>query len=93
MSDTVKDIAGKFAQGIVTQVFGNLIYVEFEGDIRQGEVAFIKFDEIQLKAEVIEVFNNQAKLQVFEDTKGIEFGTKVEFCFHLLEAELGPGLL
>ncbi|MDN3504821.1 MAG: V-type ATP synthase subunit A [Rhabdochlamydiaceae bacterium] len=84
---------GIFAKGHVTQVFGNLIHVQFEGDIRQGEVAFVKVDDMLLKAEVIEVYGNHAKVQVFEDTRGIEYKTPVEFHFHLLEAELGPGLL
>jgi V/A-type H+-transporting ATPase subunit A len=48
---------------------------------------------ISLKAEVIEIVGNEAKIQVFEDTRGIRLHTAVEFSSHLLEAELGPGLL
>ncbi len=81
------------ATGFVTQVFGNLIHVEFEGNIRQGEVSFIQLGDLELKAEVIEIYGNHAKIQVFEDTKGIEYKTPVAFYHHLLEAELGPGLL
>ena len=43
--------------------------------------------------EVIEIAGNEAKIQVFEDTRGIKLGTPVSFTTHLLEAELGPGLL
>lgn len=82
-----------FATGFVTEVFGNLIHVEFEGNIRQGELAFVKLGNLMLKAEVIEVFGSIAKVQVFEDTRGIEYKTPVEFHYHLLEAELGPGLI
>src|SRR6185437_10974032 len=46
-----------------------------------------------LKGEVIEIADREAKIQVFEDTRGIMLGTFVEFVTHLLEAELGPGLL
>jgi V/A-type H+-transporting ATPase subunit A len=81
------------ANGYVTQAFGNLLYVRFEGIVRQGEVAYIQVDDLALKAEVIEIMGNEAKIQVFEDTRGIEFGTKVHFNVHLLEAELGPGLM
>ena len=81
------------ASGTVAGAFGNLLQVRFEGHIRQGEVAFVKVEDVDLKAEVIEIHGNIAKLQVFEDTRGIKLGTEVKFCGDLLEAELGPGLL
>lgn len=83
----------KFATGKVLKAFGNLLQVEFVGNIRQGEVAMVEVDGLKLKAEVIEIVGNQAKVQVFEDTKGIEYETEVFFTGELLEAELGPGLL
>ncbi|NGX46486.1 MAG: V-type ATP synthase alpha chain, partial [Chlamydiae bacterium] len=83
----------KIATGVVVRAFGNLIHVKFEGDIRQGEVAMVKVGEVELKAEVIEIVGGEAKLQVFEDTRGVRLGTQVEFSSLLLEAELGPGLL
>lgn len=79
--------------GKVVKAFGNLLQVKFEGDIRQGEVAMVLLGNLKLKAEVIEVAGDEAKIQVFEDTKEISYGTKVEFSGDLLEAELGPGLL
>lgn len=81
------------AKGKVAKAFGNLLQVAFEGRIRQGEVAYVSVDDVQLKAEVIEITGNEAKVQVFEDTKGVELNTTVEFTGELLEAELGPGLL
>lgn len=81
------------ATGKVKKAFGNLVQVEFEGSIRQGEVAMVQLDGIGLKSEVIEIVGNEAKIQVFEDTKGIKLGTEVTFTGDLLEAELGPGLL
>lgn len=82
-----------FAKGVVTKAFGNLLFVKFEGSIRQGEVAFVKFENLVLKAEVLEIKDQEVKIQVFEDTKGIKLGTEVAFTSHLLEAELGPGLI
>lgn len=79
--------------GRVVKAFGNLLQVKFEGDIRQGEVAMVELDGTHLKAEVIEISNDEAKIQVFEDTKGVKLGTPVVFTGDLLEAELGPGLL
>lgn len=81
------------ATGKVVKAFGNLIHVEFEGNIRQGEIAMVKLGNLLLKGEVIEIANKEVKIQVFEDTRGIMLGTPVEFVTHLLEAELGPGLL
>lgn len=81
------------ATGTVVQGFGNLLYVRFDGAIRQGEVARVKVGQESLLAEVIEIAGNEAKVQVFEDTRGVKLGTQVLFEGHLLEAELGPGLL
>lgn len=81
------------ARGKVTKAFGNLLQVEFEGNVRQGEVAMVLLGDQRLKAEVIEVAGQEVKIQVFEDTRGIGLGTEIEFTGDLLEAELGPGLL
>lgn len=81
------------ATGKVVTAFGNLLHVEFEGNISQGAVAFVHLADAILKAEVLEIAGSIAKLQVFEDTRGISLGTQVRFFPHLLEAELGPGLL
>ncbi|HSX03277.1 MAG TPA: V-type ATP synthase subunit A [Rhabdochlamydiaceae bacterium] len=83
----------KLATGKVVKALGNLIHVEFEGDIRQGEVVMVNLGKIALKAEVIEISDREAKIQVFEDTRDIKLGTPVEFTSMLLDAELGPGLM
>lgn len=81
------------ASGHVVRAFGNLLQVKFQGNIRQGEVAMVKMDSLNLKAEVIEIIGDEAKIQVYEDTSGVKLGTPVQFSGFLLEAELGPGLL
>jgi V/A-type H+-transporting ATPase subunit A len=81
------------AIGKVKKAFGNLIHVEFEDNIRQGEIGVIELDGESFTAEVIEIAGREAKMQVFEDTHGIKLDTHVSFTSHLLEAELGPGLL
>lgn len=83
----------KHATGEVKKAFGNLLQVKFDGHIRQGEVAMVEIDGVRLKGEVIEIIGDEAKVQVFEDTKGIKLGSPVHFMGDLLEAELGPGLL
>ena len=66
----------QIASGRVIKAFGNLLQVEFEGDIRQGEVAMVRIGSgVSLKAEVIEIVGNVAKIQVFEDTRGVRLGS------------------
>ncbi len=79
--------------GLVTGVDGNMVTVEFEGDISQNEVGFILVGEQRLKSEVIRIIGKSASLQVFEMTGGIGVGDKVEFTGEMLSVELGPGLL
>jgi V/A-type H+-transporting ATPase subunit A len=81
------------ATGKVVNAFGNLLHVAFQGSIRQGEVAAVQLGDVSLKAEVIEIAGDIAKIQVYEDTRGVKLGSHVSFSGHLLEAELGPGLL
>lgn len=80
-------------KGKVLEAQGNLVTIEFEGDILQNEVVYVKTGNQNLKGEVIEVTGNKARLQVFEITKGIKLGDEVELTHDLLVAELGPGLL
>ena len=79
--------------GLVTGVDGNMVSVEFEGDIFQNEVGFILVGDQRLKSEVIRITGKSASLQVFEMTGGIGVGDKVEFSGEMLSVELGPGLL
>ncbi len=83
----------KTNKGKVLSAQGNLLTIEFEGDILQNEVAYVKVGEKNLKGEVIEVSDKQAKMQIFEMTKGIKLGEEVELTHDLLVAELGPGIL
>ena len=80
-------------QGYVVEAYGNLLRVHFDGHVRQGEVAYVSVDSTWLKAEIIEVAGDEVKIQVFEESQGISRGALVTFSGHLLEAELGPGLL
>ncbi|NOX24868.1 MAG: V-type ATP synthase subunit A, partial [Deltaproteobacteria bacterium] len=79
--------------GIIYGINKNMITVEFNGDIRQNEVAYVLLGDQRLKSEVVRISGNLADLQVFEDTKGLQRGDKVEFSGELLTVQLGPGLL
>lgn len=80
-------------EGIIQGVNGNLIAVDFEGSVRQNEVGFALLGDKRLKAEVIRIQGHTAEMQVFEDTRGLGPGDRVEFSGELLTVELGPGLL
>lgn len=81
-------------QGSVVGVNGNLVTVSVHDKVSLNEVAFVHTsDNKQLKAEVIRVRGEIVETQVFEITKGVQIGDKVEFTDLLLTVELGPGLL
>lgn len=79
--------------GRIVGVNGNMITVEFDTEVTQNEVAFAILGEERLKSEVIRVRGRRADLQVYEDTRGLKVGDRVEFTDELLSVELGPGLL
>ncbi len=79
--------------GLITGINGNMITVAFQDSVQQNEVGFVVLGEERLKSEVIRIRGNTAYLQVFESTKGIRVGDKVEFSGQMLSVQLGPGLL
>ncbi|MBO5064707.1 MAG: V-type ATP synthase subunit A [Clostridia bacterium] len=79
--------------GKVVNINGNLVSVEFQGDVSMNEICFVKVNNTTLKSEVIRIRGNVAQIQVYEMTDGIKCGDEVEFSGDMLSAELGPGLL
>ncbi len=79
--------------GKVVSVNGNLLSVEFSGEVSMNEICYVKVDDTALKSEVIRIRGNIAQIQVYEMTNGIKSGDIVEFTGDMLSAELGPGLL
>ncbi len=79
--------------GKIVAIIGNMVKVEFSGDIIQNEVAYVLSQGRRLKAEVIKIDGEVAFMQVFEHTKGIIVGDEVEFSGKMLSVQLGPGLL
>lgn len=79
--------------GLITGINGNMISVTFEDNILQNEVGYVVLGEERLMSEVIKITGNTAYLQVFESTKGIKVGDRVEFSGQMLSVQLGPGLL
>ena len=80
-------------KGTVVAVNGNMVSVRFDGAVSMNEVGYVKVADKRLKSEVIRIRGDVSQLQVFEITKGITVGDKVEFSGDMLAVELGPGLL
>lgn len=79
--------------GKVVGIVANLVMVEVDGPVAQNEICFISLGDESLMAEVIKVVGIVAYVQVFESTRGLKPGSKVEFQGHMLEVTLGPGIL
>lgn len=79
--------------GKVISIISNLVLVHIEGPVFQNEICFIFLGKEKLMAEIIKIVGDIAYVQVFESTRGLKPGSKVEFERHMLEVELGPGLL
>jgi len=80
-------------RGKVVSINGNLVSVEFSGNVSMNEICYVKVDNTSLKSEVIRIRGNIAQIQVYEMTGGIKCGDVVEFTGDMLSAQLGPGLL
>lgn len=80
-------------KGKVVGINGNMVSVEFDGNIAMNEVAYVNVDGKKLKGEVIRIRGNVAQMQIYEMTQGIKSGDVVDFTGNLLSAVLGPGLL
>ncbi len=79
--------------GKVVSINGNLVSVEFSGNVSMNEICYVMVDKTQLKSEVIRIRGNIAQIQVYEMTGGIKHGDEVRFTGEMLSAQLGPGLL
>ncbi len=79
--------------GRVVAINGNLMSVEFDGNVSMNEICYVKVGDTSLKSEVIRIKGRTAQIQVYEMTGGVKCGDRVEFTGDMLSAELGPGLL
>ncbi len=81
------------SRGKVVAMNGNLVSVQFEGNVSMNEICYVMVENTALKSEVIRIRGDIAQVQVYEMTNGIKCGDAVEFTGDMLSAELGPGLL
>ncbi len=79
--------------GLITGINGNMITVRVDGRVQQNELAYAICGDERLKAEIIKIEEGSASLQVYESTRGLRAGDKVEFSGEMLFVRLGPGIL
>jgi Archaeal/vacuolar-type H+-ATPase subunit A len=80
-------------KGKVKGIISNLVIVTVDGPVAQNEICYIETGNTKLMAEVIKIIGDNAYVQVFESTRGLQVGAEAEFMGHMLEVTLGPGLL
>ena len=64
--------------GKVIGINGNLLSVEFYGNVSMNEICYVNVDNTKLKSEVIRIRGDIAQIQVYEMTNGIKCGDEVE---------------
>ncbi len=79
--------------GKVIGINSNLLTIQVDGPVSQNEICYVSTAGDRLMSEVIRVNGDRAFAQVFESTRGLKTGAEVEFSAHMLEVELGPGIL
>ncbi len=79
--------------GQVSGIVSNLVVVKADGPVSQNEICYVWLGETRMMAEVIKVIGDDAYIQVFDSTRGLKIGDRVEFEGHMLEATLAPGIL
>ncbi|MBR5877135.1 MAG: V-type ATP synthase subunit A, partial [Alistipes sp.] len=79
--------------GRVNGIISNIVIVKVDGPVGQNEICHVHLGDTKLMAEVIKVVGDDAYVQVYDSTRGLKIGDKVEFMGHMLEATLAPGLL
>ncbi|MFA4880614.1 MAG: V-type ATP synthase subunit A [Candidatus Doudnabacteria bacterium] len=78
-------------QGIIVKVSGPLVIAEGIPNARMFDV--VKVGEKKLIGEIIGLNQDQASIQVYEDTAGVGPGELVETTGRPLSVELGPGMI
>ena len=79
--------------GRVNGIISNIVIVKADGPVGQNEICYVYAGDTKMMAEVIKVMGDAAYVQVFDSTRGLKIGDRVEFEGHMLEATLAPGLL
>ena len=67
--------------GRVNGIISNIVIVKADGAVGQNEICYVYAGDTKMMAEVIKVVGDSAYVQVFDSTRGLKIGDKVEFLF------------
>ncbi len=77
--------------GIIKKISGPLVVASGMKNANMFDV--VKVSDERLIGEIIEMHEDKASIQVYEETSGLKVGSKVESTGEPLSVELGPGLI
>ncbi|HDN18267.1 MAG TPA: V-type ATP synthase subunit A [Candidatus Bathyarchaeota archaeon] len=78
-------------RGIITRISGPVVVADHLRGVKMHEV--VRVGEEGLLGEVVQLLDDKAIIQVYEDTTGLSLGEPVESTGNLLNVKLGPGLI
>jgi len=79
------------SKGMITKISGPLVIASGMKDSNMFDV--VRVSESRLIGEIIEMHEDRASIQVYEETSGLATGAPVESTGEPLSVELGPGLI
>ena len=65
--------------GRVNGIISNIVIVKADGAVGQNEICHVYCGGTKMMAEVIKVIGDDAYVQVFDSTRGLKIGDRVEF--------------
>ena len=77
--------------GIIKKISGPLVVASGMKNANMFDV--VRVSDERLIGEIIEMHEDRASIQVYEETSGLKVGSKVETTGEPLSVELGPGLI
>ena len=64
--------------GLVKGIISNIVIVNADGAVGQNEICFVHCGDTKMMAEVIKVVGDDAYVQVYDSTRGLKVGDKVQ---------------
>ena len=65
--------------GRVNGIISNIVIVKADGPVAQNEICYVWTGDTKMMAEVIKVIGDDAYVQVYDSTRGLKIGDRVEF--------------
>ena len=79
--------------GKVKGILSNLIIGSAGGPVSQNEICYIQLGTENLLGEVIKIIGEDVYIQCYESTRGMTVNSVIKYSGHMLQVQLGPGLL